>query len=134
MARRHAKTEEAQIDMTPMLDVTFIMLIFFIVTMSFVKPTGITVNKPQAMTTQELAKGNILIGVNANDEIWMNKQHLAVEDVRYQVEKALSSTPKGSVVVVADRKASTAEVVKVMDAAKLGGASHVWIATEKETH
>lgn len=133
MARRHAQTEEAQIDMTPMLDVTFILLIFFIVTTSFVKPTGVEelVNKPEAMTTQQLAQGNILIGVTADDEIWMNKRQLEPADVRTQVEQARAQTPKGTVVIVADRNASTAQVVKVMDAARLGGAENVWIATTK---
>lgn len=129
MARRHVKTEEAQIDMTPMLDVTFIMLIFFIVSTSFVKPTGVEVTKPQAMTTQQLASGNILIGVTATDKIWMNKQELNLEDVRVQVEQAKAATPKGAVVIVADTNASTDEVVKVMDQARLGGADKVWIAT-----
>ncbi|HET7588414.1 MAG TPA: biopolymer transporter ExbD [Gammaproteobacteria bacterium] len=131
MARRHAQTEEAEIDMTPMLDVTFILLIFFIVTTSFVKPTGINPSLPEAMTTQQLAQGNILIGITADDEIWMNKHHLQVVDVRTQVEQAKAQTPKSNVVIVADRNASTAQVVQVMDAARLGGAENVWIATTK---
>lgn len=132
MARKHVKksVEEAKVDMTPMLDVTFIMLIFFIVTMSFVKPPGVHVNKPEAMTTQALSEGNILIGVNAKDQIWMNKQKLSSGDVRYRVGQALESTPKGSVVIIADQAASTATVVKAMDQARLGGASKVWIATK----
>lgn len=116
-----------------MLDVTFILLIFFIVTTSFVKPTGIDVHKPQAMTTQALAHGNILIGVNAQDQIYMNKHHLDLSDVRSHVAKAKSATPKGAVVIVADTNATTQRVVKVMDAARLGGAQHVWIATQKES-
>ena len=133
MARkRPPEQEEAEINMTPMLDVTFILLIFFLVTTSFVKPTGADVTEPTAITTKALQQGNILIGVTANNQVWMNKQKINLEDVRTRVEQAKSETPQGTVVVVADKDASTSEVVKVMDQARLGGAEKVWIATTKE--
>lgn len=128
--RRESEQEDAEVDMTPMLDVTFIMLIFFIVTMSFAKPPGINVNKPKAVTTQKLAQGNIMIGITAEDQIWMNKKKLSLADVKIQIQKAIAATPKGGVVIIADKNASTAKVVKVMDRARLAGATHVWIATK----
>ena len=72
MARRHANQDEPEINITPMLDIVFIMLIFFIVTTTFVRETGVTVEKPQALTAESRPQGNILIGVDSDNQVWMN--------------------------------------------------------------
>ena len=101
MARRHAHTEEAEINITPMLDIVFIMLIFFIVTTSFTKETGATIVKPVAEQAVALQNGTILIGVRPNDDIWMAKRQIELREVRSMVETAKAENPKGSVVIVA---------------------------------
>ena len=78
MARRHAQQEDAEINITPMLDIVFIMLIFFIVTTSFTKETGAQIAKPLADQSVRLQKGTILVGIRSNDEIWMNKRNIEV--------------------------------------------------------
>ena len=121
MARRHASTDEPEINITPMLDIVFIMLIFFIVTTSFIKETGVQVEKPTAITAERKPQGNILIAIRDNDEIWMNKRKLEIRDVRKGVEDALAENPEGSAVIVADKGARTDMLVKVMDQIKSAG-------------
>ena len=132
MARKHGTIEEAQIDMTPMLDVTFIMLIFFIVTTSFVKESGVEVSRPTAQTTVT-QKGNIMIGVNVNGQVWMQKRQIGMDAVRPYVEAARAEAPESSVVIVADRGAPAGVVIQVMDQARLAGVSNIAIAAAKAT-
>jgi biopolymer transport protein ExbD len=130
MARRHAHSEEAEINITPMLDVVFIMLIFFIVTTSFTKETGASIIKPQAEQAAALQNGTILIGVRPNDEIWMAKRPIELREVRQMVERAKAENPEGSVVIIADKGSRIGTVTKVMDQVKLAGVEGVAIAAE----
>ena len=130
MARRHAQTEEAEINITPMLDIVFIMLIFFIVTTSFTKETGAVISKPLADQAVSLRNGTILIGIKSNDEIWMSKRLIELREVRSMVEQAKSENPKGSVVIVADKGSRIGMVTQVMDQVKLAGISGIAISAE----
>ncbi len=130
MARRHARTEEAEINITPMLDIVFIMLIFFIVTTSFTKETGAVITKPIAEQAVALRNGTILIGVKSNDDIWMSKRLIELREVRSMVEQAKAENPKGSVVIVADKDSRIGTVTLVMDQVKLAGVEGVAISAE----
>ena len=130
MARRHARLEDAEIDITPMLDIVFIMLIFFIVTTSFTKETGADITKPQADQAVSLQKGTILIGVRSNDDIWMNKRQIELREVRSLVERAKSENPEGSVVIVADKGSRVGTVTEIMDQVKLAGVQGIAISAE----
>ncbi len=131
MATRHStNTEEAEINITPMLDMTFILLIFFIVTTSFVRPPGIEVNRPPAVTARTL-HSSILIALSPSGQIWMNKQKISLSRVSGMVESALAQAPKGSVVIIADSNAPSGMVVKLMGQAKLGGATSIALAATK---
>lgn len=125
-----AAEEEAQIDLTPMLDVVFIMLIFFIVTASFIKEAGVEVNRPEASTSEPKENVNILIAINANNEIWMDKRRIDVRAVRANVERLHAENPKGAVVIQADNKSNTETVAAVLDAAREAGVYDVSLATE----
>jgi biopolymer transport protein ExbD len=131
MARRRADTEEADINITPMLDIVFIMLIFFIVTTSFTKETGATIIKPVAEQAVALQNGTILIAVRPNDDIWMAKRQVELREVRQMVERARAENPEGSVVIVADRGSRIGTVTQVMDQVKMAGVRGVAIAAEK---
>ena len=122
--------EENEINMTPMLDVVFIMLIFFIVTASFVKETGIDVNRPDATTAQPKEKANILIAIGANGEIWIDRRKVDVRAVRANIERLKAENPQGSVVIQADKKAVTETLIAVMDAARQAGVYNVSIAAQ----
>ncbi|EJO93731.1 biopolymer transport protein ExbD/TolR [Ectopseudomonas mendocina DLHK] len=128
MRRHHQQDEDTGIDLTPMLDVVFIMLIFFIVTSSFIRESGVEVQRPQAETANPQDKGNILIAVTADGQIWMDKQSVDIRSVRAHVERMRVDQPEGAVVVQADKDARTGLVVQVMDQARLAGVQDVALA------
>ena len=130
MPRRHAQTESAEINITPMLDIVFIMLIFFIVTTSFTKETGAVISKPIAEQAVSLRNGTILIGVKSNDDIWMSKRLVELREVRSMVESAKAENPKGSVVIVADKGARIGIVTQVMVQVKMAGVEGIAISAE----
>lgn len=130
MARRRGQEDDAEINITPMLDIVFIMLIFFIVTTSFTKETGADITKPLADQAVRLQKGTILVGIRSNDEVWMNKRRIEVREVRAMVERAKAENPEGSVVIVADKGSRIGVVTDVMDQVKLAGIEGIAISAE----
>ncbi len=130
--KQQAADDEAQIDLTPMLDVVFIMLIFFIVTASFIKEAGIEVNRPEASTSNPKDNVNILIAVTGTDEVWMAGRRIDVRAVRANVERLHAENPKGAVVIQADNLSTTQTVVKVLDASRAAGVMDVSLATEDD--
>lgn len=118
--------------MTPMLDIVFIMLIFFIVTTSFVKESGIEINRPTAQTAERIERGNIIVGIKANGEVWIDKRLVDMRAVRANVARLHAENPLGSVVIAADKNTRTADLVKVMDQIRLAGILNASIATEAE--
>ncbi|MGQ8364893.1 ExbD/TolR family protein [Glaciecola sp. 1036] len=123
--------EEATIDMTPMLDVVFIMLIFFIVTASFVKEAGIDVNRPDAATAVKKDRASILVAISDKGEIWINKRKVDARAVQANIERLYAENPQGTVVIQADRKSTTEVLIKVMDAARAAGIEDVSIAAQE---
>ncbi|MCA1798507.1 MAG: biopolymer transporter ExbD [Xanthomonadaceae bacterium] len=133
MRRSHVtQEEEAEINITPMLDVVFIMLIFFIVTATFVRETGIDVTRPDAQTAQQQQRPPILIAISKDGEIWFDRRRIDIRAVRANVERALAENPEGGVVILADRESITGLLVEVMDEARLAGAPSVSIASEQQ--
>jgi biopolymer transport protein ExbD len=122
--------EDSAIDMTPMLDIVFIMLIFFIVTTSFVKESGITVSRPSAQTAAEDKKGNIMVAIKPNGEIWIDKRAVDIRSVRANIEKLKAESPESGVVLQADTDSKTGLLVKVMDQVRMAGISNISIAAE----
>ena len=123
--------EESQIDLTPMLDVVFIMLIFFIVTSTFVKESGVDVTRPNAETAVPTDASSIQIGIAANNQIWIDKRQVDKRAVRANVEKGLAESPGAAVVIVADALSNTETLIDVMDQARLAGATSVSVATDE---
>ncbi len=123
--------EESNIDMTPMLDVVFIMLIFFIVTASFVKEAGIDVNRPDAATAVKKDRANILVAISDKGEIWINKRRIDKRAVQANIERLHAENPQGTVVIQADKKATTETLIAVMDASRAAGVFDVSIAAQE---
>jgi biopolymer transport protein ExbD len=121
---------EAAVDITPMLDVVFIMLIFFIVTATFVKESGIDVNRPQAATAVVKEKANILIAIDAHNKIWVNRREVDIRSVRPSIERLKAENPKGTVVIQADKDSRNEILVQVMDASRLAGVYDIALAAE----
>ena len=129
--RRLQEQDDTEVNLTPMLDVVFIMLIFFIVTASFVKEAGIDVSRPDAATAERKERGNILVAISESGQIWIDKRHVDIRAVRANIERLAAENPQGSVVIQADKDSKNGILVQVMDAARLAGVEQVSIAAEK---
>jgi len=117
--------------MTPMIDMIFILLIFFIVTTSFVKEAGIDVNRPSASTAERKSDTSIMIAISETGEIWLDRHQIQMDTVVAHVERLHAENPEGGVVIVADQNANTGLLVQVIDRARLAGVSSVSIAAKK---
>ncbi len=123
--------EEASVEITPMLDVVFIMLIFFIVTATFVKQAGIEINQPQAATAVVQERANILIAIDANNRIWIDRREVDFRALRPNIERLHAENPRGSIVIQADRDSTNEALVQVMDAARRAGVFDIAIAAQE---
>ena len=123
-----SNSEESQIELTPMLDVVFIMLIFFIVTTSFVKESGIEVSRPNANTAEKQERASIFIAINSEGQVFLQKRKIDIDAVRANIEKLHAESPEGSVVIQADKKSETGILVQVMDQIRLAGVKNISIA------
>ena len=125
------KDEGDEINLTPMLDVVFIMLIFFIVTASFIKEAGIDVNRPDAPLTETKPEdANILVIINSNDEIWIDRRMIDPRAVRANIQRMHAENPKGSVVIQANKKSTNKVLVWVMDSSRDAGVYTISIADQ----
>ena len=122
--------EESSIDLTPMLDVVFIMLIFFIVTASFIKESGLEVNRPDASQAQKQEKKNIIVRIGPKGDIWINRRRIDVRNVQANIERLHAESPSGAVVIQADEASTNDKLVVVMDAARAAGVYNVSIAAQ----
>ncbi len=128
--KRNRAEDESEVNLTPMLDVVFIMLIFFIVTASFVKEAGIDVTRPPAATATRKERGNILIAITENDQIWMDRRQVDPRALRANIERLHAENPQGSVIIQADVNSKNGLLVQVMDAARLANVPNVSLAAE----
>lgn len=126
--RRKNQEEDGGIDLTPMLDVVFIMLIFFIVTTSFVKESGLDVNRPSASTAKKKERASILVAISQNGEIWIQKRRVDIRSVRANIERLHAESPEGTVVIQADKTSETGVLVDVMDQIRLAGVESISVA------
>jgi biopolymer transport protein ExbD len=129
---RNKFAEESSLDLTPMMDIVFIMLIFFIVTTSFVKETGVDINRPNAETAQRDEKGNILVALTDNNEIWIDKRRVDLKAVRANIERLKIEYPGGSVIIHADKVSKSGLLVEVMDQIRLAGIQNISIAAKND--
>ena len=122
MARTFTSQDEAEeegtVDLTPMLDVVFIMLIFFIVTATFVKETGVEVNRPQSSTAQQKNNPSVLIAIQSDNSVWMDGRRVDIRSVRANVERLFAENPEGGVVIQADELSSMKTFAEVLDQAR----------------
>ena len=134
MSRNHNSfnvgDEESEINLTPMLDVVFIMLIFFIVTATFIKEAGIQVERPDSVTALTKDDAAILIAISANDEIWIDREERDPQVVRGVIERMHAENPKGSIVIQADEGSTHEVLVVVLEAAKAAGVTNVAMASD----
>ena len=130
--RRKRIREESNLDLTPMLDIVFIMLIFFIVTTSFFKESGIEVNRPNAETAERDQKGNILVAISENNEIFIDRRKVDLRAIRPNIIRLKAENPEGSVIIQADKASQTGLLVEAMDQIRLAGVQEISIAAEND--
>jgi biopolymer transport protein ExbD len=124
--------EENEINLTPMLDVVFIMLIFFIVTASFVREVGIDVNRPDApMTESKPEESNILVVIDSTDDVWIDRHLVDPRAMRAHIERLHAENPEGSVVIQANNRSTNKRLIQVMDAARSAGVYNISIADSR---
>lgn len=134
MRHRHTESESGgvTINLTPLIDMVFILLIFFMVTSSFVKETGVDIDRPSAATAVRKERASILIAVTRKGEVWIDKRRIDLRAVRANVERLHAENPEGAVVILADEQAPTGIVVRVLDQARLAGVESVSIAASQD--
>ncbi|MCU0615412.1 MAG: biopolymer transporter ExbD [Desulfobacterales bacterium] len=127
-AARKARRQPLELNIAPLIDMVFILLIFFLVTTSFVKESGVEINRPTAATAAVQEKAGIMIGVTKDNLIFMENREVDIRAVRANVERALAENPEGAVVIVADKNSRTGIAIEVMDACRMAGAKVVSLA------
>lgn len=121
-----------ELNLTPLIDMIFILLIFFVVTSSFVKESGIEVNRPTAQTAERQERGNIIISVNKAGEFWIDRRKVSADALRANVERLHAENPEGAVIIAADKQTLTESLVQALDQARLAGVTNVSIAAFSE--
>ena len=134
MRKRRLQEVEDDIDLniTPMLDIVFIILIFFVVSTSFVKESGVDVSRPSASTAERKERGNIMIGITADNAVWIDRRQVDIRAVRANIERLHAENPEGAVVIQADSDARTGVLVQVLDQSRLAGVDDVSIAASTQ--
>jgi biopolymer transport protein ExbD len=120
------------LNMTPLIDMVFILLVFFVVNTSFVKETGVEIERPSARSAVKQEQATILIAVNREGEVWIDKQRVDLRALRGHIERLHAESPEGAVVVLADAESETGVVMQVVDQARLAGIAKVAVAATEQ--
>lgn len=134
MRHTHTKQENvtASVNLTPLIDMVFILLIFFLVTASFTKESGIEVDRPTATTATRQEQGSLIIAVSKEGDIWIDNQMVDIRSIRAHIERLHAQNPEGTVIIMADNNSRTGTTVDVLDQVRLAGVTNVAIAATKE--
>jgi len=130
----HTKQETTaeNVNLTPLIDMVFILLIFFLVTASFTKESGIDVDRPTAQTAVRQEQGSLIIAINKDGEIWIDNQMVDIRSLRAHVERLHAQNPEGTVIILADKSVRTGATIEVLDQVRLASVNNVAIAAAKE--
>ncbi len=131
-ARLRRERKPAQIDMAPMLDMVFILLIFFLVTTSFVRDSGVEVERPSAATAESVGQSGLRFGIDVENHIFVDGHQIDLRTIRAVSERFLAQNPEGSIVIVVDKRVATGLTIKVLDQCRLAGAQRIAVAAEAE--
>jgi len=127
-AARKANRKSVELNIAPLIDMVFILLIFFLVTTSFVKETGVEVNRPTASTAVMSKKANILLAITKDNRVILDKREIDIRAVRANIERALAENPEAGIIIIADRESMTGTTILAMDGCKLAGAKNISVA------
>lgn len=130
-AARKGNKRPLELNIAPLIDMIFILLIFFMVTTSFVRETGVEVHRPVASTAATHEKSGILIGVTKDNRVFIDNREVDIRAVRAHVERALAENPESGVIIVADKESNTGAIIQIMDGCKIAGAESVAVAAHR---
>ncbi|NLB63746.1 MAG: biopolymer transporter ExbD [Fibrobacter sp.] len=130
--RSRRRSSDSDIDISPMMDMVFILLIFFIVTSTFTRETGIDVSKPKAASAQDLSQESILVGITKQGTVHINESQVTLSGLRLILKQLVAESPERPVIIVADRDAPSGRVVDVLDECNLAKVRKVSISATKE--
>ncbi|KAF1074887.1 biopolymer transporter ExbD [Halodesulfovibrio sp. MK-HDV] len=125
---KRRRKQQSELNMTPLIDMVFILLIFFIVTTSFVKESGVEINRPVANTAVVNESTSLIIGITESNEVWIEGKIYDVRSVRGYMNRFLAETPEGAVVITADRECRSGLLIKVLDSCREAGATNLSVA------
>lgn len=125
---KRRRKQQSELNMTPLIDMVFILLIFFIVTTSFVKEAGVEINRPVANTAVVNESTSLIIGITESNEVWIEGKIYDVRSIRGYMNRFLAETPEGSVVITADRECRSGLLIKVLDSCREAGATNLSVA------
>ena len=126
-----AESQEPEIDMAPLIDMVFILLIFFLVTTTFVRESGVEVQRPRAATAAATRQGALMVAVDLKGRIFIDRRRVDLRSVRGLVERFLAEDPKGAVMIAADKRSHTGRMIQVLDQCRLAGARDVAVAARR---
>lgn len=126
-----AESQEPEIDMAPLIDMVFILLIFFLVTTTFVRESGVEVQRPRAATAAAKRQGALMVAVDQKGRIFIDRRRVDLRSVRGLVERFLAEDPKGAVMIAADKRSHTGRMIQVLDQCRLAGARDVAVAARR---
>jgi len=133
---RHSHTEHSaktvNVNLTPLIDMVFILLIFFLVTASFTKEAGIEVDRPSAQTAVRQEAGNLVVAIDKNNQIWIENKKIDIRTIRAHIEQLRAQNPEGTVIILADKESRAGVTVDVLDQIRLAGVANVAIAAERK--
>lgn len=124
-SKRVAKADDSDVNVTPLLDIVFIMLIFFIVTATFIKEPGVDVTRPEALTAEDQRLVSILVAIDSDNSIWINRKEVSLDSLRATLERLRRENPRGSAVIQADGKAHSEFLVDVLQQIRAAGVDDV---------
>ncbi len=130
---RRKRTKAVDINMAPLIDMVFILLIFFLVTTSFVRESGVDVQRPKAKSAVTKKKVNLVVGITRDGLIYIENHPVDIRSIRARMERFLAETPEGSVIIVADKDSKTGTVIQVLDECRLAGVKNISVAARKES-
>lgn len=126
-------TSDVGVNLTPLIDMVFILLIFFLVTASFTKEAGINVDRPSAQTASRQERGNLVIAISQSGEIWIDNKQVDLRSLRAHVQRLHAQNPEGTVIITADQQSRSGLMVDVMDQVRLAGVSNIAIAAKQQS-
>ena len=124
--------KKPELNIAPLVDMVFLLLIFFLVSTTFSRETGVNVSKPKAQTAQSLSRESILVAVTRDGTIHINNRKVDLETLHRIIKETLNERPGSSVIIIADKSSLTGRTIEVMDECKLAGAEKISLAALKE--